>query len=97
LVTVNPYKKLPIYSDEVVRSYKGKKRSEMAPHIYSISDGAYHDMLANKENQSILITYDYSSFNTRAAVNQVLERPRTPRRSFSTWPLLLEEPTAAEV
>lgn len=56
MVTVNPYKRLPIYSDEVVRSYKGKKRNEMAPHIFAISDAAYHAMLANRENQSILIT-----------------------------------------
>ncbi|KAJ3079600.1 Myosin-9, partial [Quaeritorhiza haematococci] len=56
LVTVNPYKKLPIYNDDVVRAYKGKKRNEMAPHIYAISDAAYFDMLQDRENQSILIT-----------------------------------------
>ncbi|KAJ3214245.1 hypothetical protein HK099_006953 [Clydaea vesicula] len=47
---------MPIYSDDVVKSYKGKKRSEMAPHIFAISDSAYHAMLTNRENQSILIT-----------------------------------------
>lgn len=55
-VAVNPYKKLPIYSDEFIKSYKGKKRSEMPPHIYCIVDQAYNDMLNNRENQSILIT-----------------------------------------
>lgn len=55
-VTVNPYKKLPIYSDEVIRAYKGKKRSEMPPHVYCVVDQAYNDMLMNRENQSILIT-----------------------------------------
>ncbi|KAI8899618.1 P-loop containing nucleoside triphosphate hydrolase protein [Globomyces pollinis-pini] len=55
-VTVNPYKKLPIYSDDIIRAYKGKKRSEMPPHVYCVVDQAYNDMINTKENQSILIT-----------------------------------------
>ncbi|XP_016331509.1 myosin heavy chain 7-like [Sinocyclocheilus anshuiensis] len=55
-VTVNPYKWLPVYNKEVVVAYRGKKRSEAPPHIYSISDNAYQYMLADRENQSILIT-----------------------------------------
>uniref|UniRef100_A0A673G7G5 Myosin-7 n=1 Tax=Sinocyclocheilus rhinocerous TaxID=307959 RepID=A0A673G7G5_9TELE len=55
-VTVNPYKWLPVYNQEVVVAYRGKKRSEAPPHIYSISDNAYQYMLADRENQSILIT-----------------------------------------
>ena len=31
LVAVNPYKKLSIYTDEMVKSYKNKKRNEMPP------------------------------------------------------------------
>uniref|UniRef100_A0A673FYP7 Myosin-7 n=1 Tax=Sinocyclocheilus rhinocerous TaxID=307959 RepID=A0A673FYP7_9TELE len=45
-VTVNPYKWLPVYNQEVVVAYRGKKRSEAPPHIYSISDNAYQYMLA---------------------------------------------------
>ncbi|KAM8838269.1 myosin-7-like isoform 3-T3 [Synchiropus picturatus] len=55
-VTVNPYKWLPVYNQEVVVAYRGKKRSEAPPHIFSISDNAYQYMLADRENQSILIT-----------------------------------------
>uniref|UniRef100_A0A7N8XJ06 Myosin-7-like n=1 Tax=Mastacembelus armatus TaxID=205130 RepID=A0A7N8XJ06_9TELE len=55
-VTVNPYKWLPVYNKEVVIAYRGKKRSEAPPHIFSISDNAYQYMLADRENQSILIT-----------------------------------------
>ncbi|XP_006835590.1 PREDICTED: myosin-6-like [Chrysochloris asiatica] len=55
-VTVNPYKWLPVYNAEVVGAYRGKKRSEAPPHIFSISDNAYQYMLTDRENQSILIT-----------------------------------------
>uniref|UniRef100_A0A8C6Y3Q2 Myosin heavy chain 2 n=1 Tax=Naja naja TaxID=35670 RepID=A0A8C6Y3Q2_NAJNA len=55
-VTVNPYKWLPVYNPEVVSGYRGKKRSEAPPHIFSISDNAYQFMLTDRENQSILIT-----------------------------------------
>ncbi|XP_001511881.2 myosin-16 [Ornithorhynchus anatinus] len=55
-VTVNPYKWLPIYGARVANMYKGKKRTEMPPHLFSISDNAYHDMLMDRENQSMLIT-----------------------------------------
>uniref|UniRef100_A0A8C3XJ27 Uncharacterized protein n=1 Tax=Chelydra serpentina TaxID=8475 RepID=A0A8C3XJ27_CHESE len=55
-VTINPYKWLPVYNPEVVSAYKGKRRSEAPPHIFSIADNAYNDMLRNRENQSMLIT-----------------------------------------
>ena len=44
-VTVNPYKWLPVYDPHVVGCYANKRRSEMPPHIFSISDNAYNDML----------------------------------------------------
>ncbi|KAG7270737.1 hypothetical protein CRUP_009817 [Coryphaenoides rupestris] len=55
-VTVNPYKWLPVYDQSVVNAYRGKKRSEAPPHIFSISDNAYQYMLSDRENQSVLIT-----------------------------------------
>uniref|UniRef100_A0A671SB12 Myosin heavy chain, fast skeletal muscle n=1 Tax=Sinocyclocheilus anshuiensis TaxID=1608454 RepID=A0A671SB12_9TELE len=54
--TVNPYKWLPVYDSVVVAGYRGKKRIEAPPHIFSISDNAYQFMLTDRENQSILIT-----------------------------------------
>ncbi|XP_032816931.1 myosin heavy chain, skeletal muscle, adult-like [Petromyzon marinus] len=55
-VTINPYKWLPVYDPIVVAGYRGKKRQEAPPHIFSISDNAYQFMLTDRENQSILIT-----------------------------------------
>ncbi|XP_072239595.1 myosin-9a isoform X2 [Leuresthes tenuis] len=55
-VVINPYKYLPIYSEEIVNMYKGKKRHEMPPHIYAITDTAYRSMMQDREDQSILCT-----------------------------------------
>ncbi|XP_021952513.2 myosin heavy chain, muscle isoform X2 [Folsomia candida] len=55
-VAINPYKRYPIYTQRVIQIYKGRRRNEVPPHIFAISDGAYSDMLTNKENQSMLIT-----------------------------------------
>ncbi|CAF4353109.1 unnamed protein product, partial [Rotaria sp. Silwood2] len=55
-VVINPYKRLPIYTMKVVLAYRGKKRTEVAPHLYAISDNAYANMLRDRENQSMLIT-----------------------------------------
>lgn len=55
-VVVNPYKKLPIYSEKVVSLYRGKKRHEVPPHVYAIADTAFRSMLQDRDNQSILCT-----------------------------------------
>ncbi|NXE51351.1 MYH10 protein, partial [Dromaius novaehollandiae] len=47
-VVINPYKNLPIYSENIIEMYRGKKRHEMPPHIYAISESAYRCMLQGK-------------------------------------------------
>ncbi|XP_011345049.1 myosin heavy chain, muscle isoform X11 [Ooceraea biroi] len=55
-VAINPYKRFPVYTHRCAKLYRGKRRSEVPPHIFAISDGAYVNMLTNNENQSMLIT-----------------------------------------
>ena len=55
-VVINPYRHYPIYTDKVIDMYKGRKRHEMPPHVYAITDSAYRSMLHDKEDQSILCT-----------------------------------------
>lgn len=49
-VVVNPYKNLPIYTESIVEMYRGKKRHEMPPHIYAISEAAYRSMLQGNQH-----------------------------------------------
>ena len=44
-VVVNPYKMYPIYTERVIELYKGKKRHEVPPHVYAVTDQAYRSML----------------------------------------------------
>ncbi|XP_038110381.1 myosin heavy chain, muscle isoform X23 [Culex quinquefasciatus] len=55
-VVINPYKRWPLYTMRVAKMYRGKRRNEVPPHLFAVSDGAYVNMLTNHENQSMLIT-----------------------------------------
>ncbi|VDK72003.1 unnamed protein product [Onchocerca ochengi] len=56
-IVINPYKWMPhIYSTAVMRNYRGRKRHEVPPHIFAVTDYAYHEMLHQREDQSILCT-----------------------------------------
>ncbi|KAI5723847.1 hypothetical protein M8J76_011739 [Diaphorina citri] len=55
-VVVNPYKRLPIYTEKIMERYKGVKRLDVPPHVFAITDNAYRSMLQDREDQSILCT-----------------------------------------
>merc|ERR1711913_223255 len=55
-IVVNPYKRYPIYTPTVVKMYLGKRRNEVPPHLWAITETAYRNMLTNTKNQSMLIT-----------------------------------------
>jgi len=57
LVVINPYKwSIPIYNEEIIHIYQGKRRKEVHPHVYALADEAYRNMLQDRKNQSMLIT-----------------------------------------
>merc|ERR1712223_433947 len=55
-IVVNPYKRYPIYTARVVKIYLGKRRNEVPPHLWAISETAYRNMLQNAKDQAMLIT-----------------------------------------
>uniref|UniRef100_A0A8C1Z7F9 Myosin-7B n=1 Tax=Cyprinus carpio TaxID=7962 RepID=A0A8C1Z7F9_CYPCA len=86
-VTVNPYKALPVYNQEVVVAYRGKKRTEAPPHIFSISDNAYQYMLSDRENQSVLITGESGAgktVNTKRVIQYFASIAAAPTKKDGT-------------
>lgn len=53
-VVVNPYKRLPIYTEKIMERYKGIKRHEVPPHVFAITDTAYRSMLQGKNPRGIV-------------------------------------------
>jgi myosin-5 len=65
LIAVNPFQRFPVYTDEILATYRNEgiltsnqiiPSNPLPPHVYSIADTAYRDMNANSLSQSILIS-----------------------------------------
>ena len=95
-ITVNPYKMLPIFENHLVACYQNKRKTEMPPHLWSVADNAYNDMLRNRENQSLLITGESGAgktvntkkviqyFATVAAISDPFAKKTTPDENKGT-------------
>ncbi|XP_076750741.1 STKc_myosinIII_N_like and MYSc_Myo21 domain-containing protein ninaC isoform X1 [Xylocopa sonorina] len=64
LLTLNPNEQQDIYGCDYHTKYQFKSRSDNAPHIYSVADSAYQDLLHNEETQNILFAGESNSGKT---------------------------------
>ncbi|XP_051512450.1 unconventional myosin-VIIa isoform X1 [Myxocyprinus asiaticus] len=66
LVTVNPYKLLPIYTADQIRLYTNKKIGELPPHIFAIADNCYFNMQRNNKDQCCIISGESGAGKTES-------------------------------
>merc|ERR1719367_1184761 len=83
-VVVNPYKRFPIYTPTVVKLYLGKRRNEVPPHLWAITETAYRNMLINGKDQSMLITGESGAGkteNTKKVISYLAMVAASPKKS----------------
>jgi myosin-5 len=77
LIAVNPFQRLPLYSDDILNSYRseglfrsqgmGGGKSELDPHVFAIADRSYRQMMSEgRKSQSILISGESGAGKTES-------------------------------
>ncbi|XP_053868690.1 unconventional myosin-Ia isoform X2 [Malaclemys terrapin pileata] len=67
VISVNPYRPLPIYSPQTVEDYRNCNFFALKPHIYAIADDAYRSLRDRDKDQCILITGESGAGKTEAS------------------------------
>ncbi|KAM6039039.1 unconventional myosin-Ia isoform 2-T2 [Chlamydotis macqueenii] len=67
VISVNPYRSLPIYTPEKVQEYRNCNFFAVKPHIYAIADDAYRSLRDRDRDQCILITGESGAGKTEAS------------------------------
>ncbi|XP_059846968.1 unconventional myosin-If-like isoform X1 [Hypanus sabinus] len=67
LISVNPFKQMPYFTDREVEIYQGAAQYENPPHIYALTDNMYRNMLIDAENQCVIISGESGAGKTVAA------------------------------
>ncbi|NXH15921.1 MYO15 protein, partial [Bucco capensis] len=85
LVSVNPFKDLSIYSEDVALQYHQGTLSKNAPHIFAIAEMAYSLSQSSEQEQCVIISGHSGSGKTEAAkaivqyLTMLYQRPDSPR------------------
>ncbi|KAK7158029.1 hypothetical protein R3I93_009279 [Phoxinus phoxinus] len=67
LISVNPFKQLPYFTDREIELYQGAAQYENPPHIYALADNVYRNMMIDSENQCVIISGESGAGKTVAA------------------------------
>merc|ERR1712048_823903 len=90
-------KRYPIYTPTVVKLYLGKRRNEVPPHLWAITETAYRNMLTNQKDQSMLITGESGAGKTENTkkVISYLAMVAAPKKASATKKVSLEDQIVA--
>uniref|UniRef100_A0A3P9NT93 Osteoclast-stimulating factor 1 n=1 Tax=Poecilia reticulata TaxID=8081 RepID=A0A3P9NT93_POERE len=67
LISVNPFKQMPYFTDREIELYQGAAQYENPPHIYALADNMYRNMMIDGENQCVIISGESGAGKTVAA------------------------------
>ncbi|XP_061180865.1 unconventional myosin-Ib-like [Saccostrea echinata] len=67
VVSVNPYKTIPLYTPSIIEEYRSRNIYELPPHIYAITDEAYRSMRDRHLDQCIIISGESGAGKTEAS------------------------------
>jgi len=67
LISMNPYKALPIYDEDLVSEYHGTAMYQREPHVFALAEAAYAGMRREKADCCILISGESGSGKTEAS------------------------------
>ncbi|XP_060788496.1 unconventional myosin-If isoform X2 [Neoarius graeffei] len=67
LISVNPFKQMPYFTDREIELYQGAAQYENPPHIYALTDNMYRNMMIDSENQCVIISGESGAGKTVAA------------------------------
>ncbi|KAG1955060.1 myosin XVB [Pimephales promelas] len=67
LLSINPFKLLSIYTEDLRQQYQGKEKHNNAPHIYAIADAAFCQSQNSTQEHCIIISGQSGSGKTEAA------------------------------
>ncbi|CAL1582720.1 unnamed protein product [Knipowitschia caucasica] len=67
VISINPYRSLPIFTPDKVEEYRNRNFYELSPHIYALADEAYSSLRDQDKDQCILITGESGAGKTEAS------------------------------